>query len=401
MPLSIRKVTVNVSLCGAIPRSRLLSSARPSSTCDNSQEELSLARCAKALRSQLTQMTSSQLNTARPTLKQFVFSGCPVQAHENETLVSTRDRSKIIRTGTQPQLSEIPCTSKSHFSTTVTDMKVQNAGADIGRKHRLAPSPAPIDPPQWAVPARGEAKLEPVCEAYGTHPVVDLTSKSSFRVGRSPTSDVQLWHETSSRRHALLFHHPNGQCYVVDCGSAHGTFINGRRVLTTPKGGMVVPHRIRRGALIRFGGPGAPAYVLKSVSAGMSSKLSDAARSTTDAPINSTTLFNTQLNMLGPPIGSILKSKRNFTVINEEENCRQNKRQRCSSPPPELQEPLRLVSPDNLPKKTMDVFPTMVPNKCNRRVSFSSDLPEAFYPVLVTPHDLSSDDDSFVERTPL
>lgn len=164
MPLSIRKVTVNVSLCGAIPRSRLLSSARPSSTCENSQEELSLARCAKALRSQLTQLTSSQLNTTRPTLKQFVFSGCPVQAHENETLVSTRDRSKIIRTGTgtqpQPQLSEIPCTSKSHFSTTATDMKVQNAGADIGRKHRLAPSPAPIDPPQWAVPARGEAKLE-------------------------------------------------------------------------------------------------------------------------------------------------------------------------------------------------------------------------------------------------
>lgn len=118
-----------------------------------------------------------------------------------------------------------------------------------------------------------------MCESLGIQRPQDLTTQACFRVGRSPTSDLQLLHATSSRRHALLFHHPNGSCYVVDCGSAHGTFINGERVksavmansngVSTNAGsngasGMVIPHRVRRGALIRFGGPGAPCFILKS-----------------------------------------------------------------------------------------------------------------------------------------
>lgn len=135
-----------------------------------------------------------------------------------------------------------------------------------------------IEPPPWAVSAKGEARLEPVCESLGVQSPVDLTTQACFRVGRSPSSDIQLLHATSSRRHALLFHHPNGSCYVVDCGSAHGTFINGERVKSAVvtngntasnagsnnASGMVIPHRVRRGALIRFGGPGAPCFILKS-----------------------------------------------------------------------------------------------------------------------------------------
>lgn len=119
---------------------------------------------------------------------------------------------------------------------------------------------------------------QPVCESLGVQSPVDLTTQACFRVGRSPSSDIQLLHATSSRRHALLFHHPNGSCYVVDCGSAHGTFINGERVKSAvvtngniasnagsnSASGMVIPHRVRRGALIRFGGPGAPCFILKS-----------------------------------------------------------------------------------------------------------------------------------------
>jgi hypothetical protein len=134
-----------------------------------------------------------------------------------------------------------------------------------------------IEPPPWAVAAKGEARMEPVCESLGVQSPIDLTGQACFRVGRSPTSDIQLLHATSSRRHALLFHHPNGSCYVVDCRSAHGTFVNGERVKSavvtnsnvasnsgTGPSGMVIPHRVRRGALIRFGGPGAPCFILKS-----------------------------------------------------------------------------------------------------------------------------------------
>merc|ERR1711971_67461 len=72
---------------------------------------------------------------------------------------------------------------------------------------------------------------------------------------------------TSSRRHAMIFHHSNGSCYVVDCGSSHGTYINGIRVISTPnEGNVVVPTRLRRGSMVRFGGPGAPSFVLKAFS---------------------------------------------------------------------------------------------------------------------------------------
>jgi len=110
---------------------------------------------------------------------------------------------------------------------------------------------------------------QPVGLTASTHDPIDLTSNPCFQVGRSPSSDMQLIHPTSSRKHALIFHHPNGSCYVVDCGSSHGTFVNGVRVAspTLQQGSdqaYAVPHRVRKGSLIRFGGPGAPTFVLKS-----------------------------------------------------------------------------------------------------------------------------------------
>lgn len=124
------------------------------------------------------------------------------------------------------------------------------------------PSPHQVNPPSWASPARGESSLEPVGDTAHTHSPIDLTCRRWFRIGRSPSSDVPLLHSTSSRRHALMFHHPSGPCFIADCHSAHGTFIDGVRVLPYPHS----PKRVRRGALIRFGGPGAPSFVLKSFS---------------------------------------------------------------------------------------------------------------------------------------
>lgn len=128
-----------------------------------------------------------------------------------------------------------------------------------------------IEPPSWACPARGESTLEPVCETVHTHPPVDLTNKRWYRIGRSPSSDVPLLHTTSSRRHALLFHHPNGACYLADCNSAHGTYLDGKRVAPYPH----PPKRVRRGALIRFGGEGAPTFVLKTFSVRLEEMIHD------------------------------------------------------------------------------------------------------------------------------
>jgi len=135
-------------------------------------------------------------------------------------------------------------------------------------------------PPSWAVPAHGESRLEPVGGGPYSQAPVDLTTKTCFRFGRSQSSDVQLLHDTSSRRHAMIFHHPNGSCYVVDCGSAHGTYINGVRVISplvknSEKRPNIIPFRLKKGALIRFGGPGAPTFILKSFSVCLESVLQD------------------------------------------------------------------------------------------------------------------------------
>lgn len=145
--------------------------------------------------------------------------------------------------------------------------------------------PSQVVPPSWAVPARGEARLEPICSGLYHQSPVDLNAKACISFGRSQSSDVQLLHDTSSRRHAIMFHHPNGSCYVIDCGSAHGTYVNGVRVNTcvrnantdinSPPKGTAVPHRVKKGSLIRFGGVGAPSYILKSFSVGLASLVKD------------------------------------------------------------------------------------------------------------------------------
>ena len=53
-----------------------------------------------------------------------------------------------------------------------------------------------------------------------------LAEKSVYIFGRNPDCDVQLQHPTSSRKHAALVHDgAEDKIYLVDLGSAQGTFI--------------------------------------------------------------------------------------------------------------------------------------------------------------------------------
>ena len=300
-------------------------------------------------------------------------------------------------------------------------------------KHQQQALAPVLEPPSWAVPARGETRLEvrlcgslfalaffliqlgsltillcffesqqPVCESLERQTAVDLTSKKAFRIGRSPSCDVQLMHATSSRRHAMLFHHSNGSCYIVDCGSAHGTFVNGKPIPSPAVTGVVVPYKVRRGALIRFGGVGAPCFVLKSFSFHLNDVSAANSNETTDEVKQ--VVRNTRLNALGNTAqervrGTISYSieqalsvvrKRSFDSLSSRDtlDCDEVepefKRVRCSSPPPSPEEPpIRLVSPDL--------------SACSskpRRVHFSLEPPQAFYPVAVTPEELSGGEDN-------
>ncbi len=184
----------------------------------------------------------------------------------------------------------------------------------------------------------------------------------------------------------MIFHHSNGSCYLVDCGSAHGTYVNGVRVNSPPNGGVVIPYKIRRGSIIRFGGPGAPQFMLKSFSFDLED-LRERPVNYIPSPnsnLGAVVEHNTRLNSLGKTskdsLFLVLSSKRSFDSVETLDSDIENKRMRCASPPlsPE-KHPIRLVSPD-----------LSHPNK-RRRVSFSSDPPMAFYPNLISP-DLSCDE---------
>lgn len=48
-------------------------------------------------------------------------------------------------------------------------------------------------------------------------------------VGRSPDCDVVLFDKRVSRHHCRIIRHGSSQ-FVEDCGSSHGTYVNGRNI---------------------------------------------------------------------------------------------------------------------------------------------------------------------------
>lgn len=349
-------MSVNVRLCGAIPRADMLT--KPGAPC------------------------SLSVRLSKPSLAEDNRCGSEVS-----TLPTTTTTS-------------LPATISS-FDENIScdnDSNQMRGFMQTGRQ----PLGTILEPPSWAVPARGETRLEPVCEALDRQSAVDLTTKACFHVGRSPSSDIQLMHGTSSRRHAMLFHHSNGSCYIVDCGSAHGTYVNGRRIASSVNSdGVLIPHKVRRGALVRFGGPGAPCFVLKS----FSFNLHEIRAMSEKTDLGELVRRNTRINALGKsaastvsdslPLGFMSHCKRSFDIIssaptvdfdetsNNDDNTQEPcyKRIRCSSPPPSPEVPMRLVSPD---------LPCITGRK--RRVHFSPDPPQISFPASVTPEVLSGDE---------
>jgi hypothetical protein len=140
--------------------------------------------------------------------------------------------------------------------------------------------------------------------------------------------------------------------------------------------------------MIRFGGPGAPQFMLKSFAFDLEELKeypSESLSTPAFSPMGAVVQHNTRLNALGKTakdsLITSLTSKRSFDSMETVESDFEAKRMRCSSPPlsPE-REPPCLVSPDlsGQPKK-------------RRRVSFSDEPPRACYPGLISP-DLSSDE---------
>mmetsp|Transcript_8757 Transcript_8757/g.23644 ORF Transcript_8757/g.23644 Transcript_8757/m.23644 type:complete len:421 (-) Transcript_8757:338-1600(-) len=407
---------VNVRLCGSIPRAELSCGAQERrsrhfvSGDDTSPLSHQFQQCAPSIPSNngSSELWDSSTHTDR--------RNCNNGSDGNKAIIGNNHGSVNTNTSLLTvQQQQLLCSQLERLASTEranqTNHGINNSSSNNANNTMPHRPISNIEAPSWAVPARGDARLEPVCDCVQTP--VDLTTQAVFRIGRSPSNNVQLLHATSSRRHALLFHHSNGSCYIVDCGSAHGTYVNGARIHSTPQaGGVIVPHKIRQGSMIRFGGEGAPCFMLKSFSFrlnDLSASISSVPHTVpaTDAPASTaaksmaysrTSIIvqnNTRYNALGTSARDVLShlqctglsSKRSFDSLEtlpadcsipvEEPCC---KRMRCSSPPPQEQPLIHLVSPDD---------------SCNsrrkRRVTFSADPPRAFYPHLITPN-LSADE---------
>jgi len=76
---------------------------------------------------------------------------------------------------------------------------------------------------------------------------MEICNKGAYLVGRSPICDIMMDHLSTSRQHAVIQHRGNGNCYMYDLGSTHGTFIN--KLQVKPK----VYVLLKSGDLLRFG----------------------------------------------------------------------------------------------------------------------------------------------------
>lgn len=198
----------------------------------------------------------------------------------------------------------------------------------------------------------------------------------------------------------MIFHHSNGSCYIIDCGSSHGTYVNGNRINSSLKGGVVVPVKVRRGGMIRFGGAGAPCFVLKSFSFHLEDIMVEPQIGVDEAEL---VRRNTRINALGKTAGEIViesvvhtiemaidvSRKRSFDSTYSEETLDEATmfKRRCMSPP--------LTNDTSLPCLVSPDF--QVSRISKRHVSFSNDPPQLFYPALVTPDDLSGEEDNDLE----
>lgn len=63
-------------------------------------------------------------------------------------------------------------------------------------------------------------------------PAWDISDHQTFKIGRSHDNNLVLDQSWISRRHAIIQQEKNKRFNIIDVGSANGTFVNGKRIVT-------------------------------------------------------------------------------------------------------------------------------------------------------------------------
>jgi hypothetical protein len=103
--------------------------------------------------------------------------------------------------------------------------------------------PAPVVQRRRVLPV---GRLHSIGGSVGTN-VITLPRSQPFRIGRDPSSELQVFDVRISRNHAQI-EYRDGEFVVSDLGSTNGVVINGQRIIT--------PTALRDGDQIEFGNMG-------------------------------------------------------------------------------------------------------------------------------------------------
>ncbi|OVA08281.1 Forkhead-associated (FHA) domain [Macleaya cordata] len=85
-------------------------------------------------------------------------------------------------------------------------------------------------PPDWAIEPRPGVYYLEVLKDGEVLDRINLDKRRNIFGRQFPTCDFVLDHQSVSRQHAAVIPHKNGSVYVIDLGSAHGTFVANERL---------------------------------------------------------------------------------------------------------------------------------------------------------------------------
>ncbi|EOY29025.1 hypothetical protein QUC31_013352 [Theobroma cacao] len=114
----------------------------------------------------------------------------------------------------------------------------QNAVAQPQQEEQTQPQPATQlgggqstwQPPDWAIEPRPGVYYLQVLKEGQVLDHINLDRRRHIFGRQHHTCDFVLDHQSVSRQHAAVIPHKNGSIYVIDLGSAHGTFVANERL---------------------------------------------------------------------------------------------------------------------------------------------------------------------------
>jgi len=107
----------------------------------------------------------------------------------------------------------------------------------------LMPAPFHVAQPEWCAPPTSCMKLQELGNEFSR----DIGNSAVYFIGRNEKCHIVIQDMMVSRCHALLLHGGDENSYIVDVGSAHGTFIGNYRLQP------FTPTLITRYSVLRFG----------------------------------------------------------------------------------------------------------------------------------------------------